>query len=622
MQHHEEEALGKAYDSHLMRRLLGYLAPYKIQVFSAILIIAAASLIQLCGPYLTKIGIDRYIAAKDYDGLNRIALLYVGVIVLGFFLGYLQTYIMQVTGQKIMYDLRLEIFTHLQQLPLTFFDKNPVGRLMTRVTTDVDVLNELFTAGVVTLLGDVLVLLGIVIIIFYLNFELAVVAMSVVPLIFLITVVFKIKARDSYRRVRTAIARINAFLQEHITGMSIVQLFNHEPKSFRQFEKINRVHLKANLDSVMAYSVFFPAVQVVSAFAIALIIWYGGGQVFQKELSFGALVAFLQYSERFFRPIADLSEKYNILQSAMASSERIFKLLDAPIDIKQPEQPVRLNEIKGEIEFRHVWFAYNRLSSRSEGAGPAENSSLPSLNPVFQEPEWDWVVKDVSFKVKPGEAVAIVGHTGAGKTTLTSLLMRFYDIQKGQILLDGHDIRTLDLQQLRSSFGFVLQDVFLFSGTVASNIRLGTPWITEEAIYRAAQDVNLEEFVEELPNGYGEEVKERGSTLSTGQKQLIAFARALAHDPKNLILDEATSSVDTDTELMIREAIARLMEGRTSIIIAHRLSTIQNADKIIVMHKGQIRELGTHQELLARRGIYYKLYQLQYKDQELPLAQK
>jgi ATP-binding cassette subfamily B multidrug efflux pump len=382
--------------------------------------------------------------------------------------------------------------------------------------------------------------------------------------------------------------------------MSIVQLFNHEHKSFRRFDEINRVHLKANLDSVMAYSLFFPAVEVISALAIALIIWYGGGQVLQNELSFGALVAFIQYSEKFFRPIADLSEKYNILQSAMASSERIFKLLDTPIDIRQPEQPRYLGEIKGEIEFKDVWFAYNRM--------PGTDA---------QPTEWDWVLRDVSFKVKPGEAVAIVGHTGAGKTTLTSLLMRFYDIQKGQILLDGHDIRELDLRQLRSAFGFVLQDVFLFSGSIASNIRLGTPWITEEAIHRAAQDVNLDEFVGDFSGGYAEEVKERGSTLSTGQKQLIAFARALAHDPKNLILDEATSSVDTETELRIREAIARLMQGRTSIIIAHRLSTIQNADKIIVMHKGQVRETGTHQELLAHRGIYYKLYQLQYKEQAL-----
>jgi ATP-binding cassette, subfamily B, multidrug efflux pump len=598
-QHHEEEALDKSYDARLMRRLIQYLKPYQLQVLAAMVLIGVASLMQVSSPYLTKIAIDNYIIHKDQAGLNRIVLIYLGIVAFGFFLGYIQTYIMQLTGQRIMVDLRLQIFSHLQNLPLAFFDKNPVGRLMTRVTTDVDVLNELFTAGVVTLLGDVLVLLGIVAILFYLNAKLALVAFSVIPLIFLITVIFKIKARDSYRRVRTAIARINAFLQEHIAGMSIVQLFSHEQRSFRRFDEINQVHLKANLDSVMAYSLFFPAVEVVSALAVALIIWYGGGQVLQSELSFGALVAFIQYSERFFRPIADLSEKYNILQSAMASSERIFKLLDTPVDIQQPKEPLRLGEIKGEIEFRNVWFAYNR--------GVATDGRAS---------EWDWVLRDVSFKVSSGESVAIVGHTGAGKTTLTSLLMRFYDVQKGQILLDGHDIRKLDLRQLRSAFGFVLQDVFLFSGSIASNIRLGTPWITEEAIHRAAQDVNLDEFVQDLTDGYAEEVKERGSTLSTGQKQLIAFARALAHDPKNLILDEATSSVDTDTELRIRDAIARLMKGRTSIIIAHRLSTIQSANKILVMHKGQVREMGTHQELLAQRGIYYKLYQLQYKEQD------
>lgn len=610
-QHHEEEAIDKAYDAHLLRRLLQYLSPYKPQVLASMLIIGIASLLQVSGPYLTKIGIDNYIVHRDLAGLNKVVLIYLAIILFGFLLGYLQTYIMQLTGQRIMFDLRLQIFTHLQNLPLSFFDKNPVGRLMTRVTTDVDVLNELFTAGVVTLLGDLLVLLGIVAILFVFNAKLALVAFSVIPLLFLITIVFKIKARDSYRRVRTAIARINAFLQEQISGMSIVQLFNHEQKSFQRFEQINRVHLKANLDSVMAYSLFYPAVEVVSALAIALIIWYGGGQVLQQELTFGVLVAFIQYSEKFFRPIADLSEKYNILQSAMASSERIFKLLDTPVDIRQPENPVRLAEIRGEIEFRNVWFAYNKLETKASSA-PREPSSANGDG--F---DWDWVLRDVSFRVRPGESVAIVGHTGAGKTTLTSLLMRFYDVQRGQILLDGHDIRQLELRQLRNAFGFVLQDVFLFSGSIASNIRLGTPWITEEAIHRAAHDVNLDEFVEGLSNGLAEEVKERGSTLSTGQKQLIAFARALAHDPKNLILDEATSSVDTDTELKIREAIARLMKGRTSIIIAHRLSTIQNADKILVMHKGQVRETGSHQELLATRGIYYKLYQLQYKDQAL-----
>ncbi|MFN8008299.1 MAG: ABC transporter ATP-binding protein [Terriglobia bacterium] len=619
----EEEAIDRTYDSRLMRRLLQYLRPYWQQVLSAMALIAVASILQVSSPFLTKIGIDRYIAKKDYAGLNKISLIYLGIIFLGFLMGYLQTYLMQLTGQKIMFDLRMQIFSHLQKLPLAFYDRNPVGRLMTRVTTDVDVLNELFTSGVVTLLGDILVLLGILVIIFWMNFSLALVAMSVIPVIVFITIVFKVKARDSYRRVRTAIARINAFLQEHLTGMTVVQLFNHEQRSFTQFDEVNRLHLKANLDSVLAYSLFYPAVEIVSAVAIALIIWYGGGQVLRHELSFGALVAFIQYSEKFFRPIADLSEKYNILQAAMASSERIFKLLDVPVEIKSPDRPVRLEQIRGEIEFRNVWFAYRRYAPTVfPDISPARETPEVAANPASVNPsrgeEWDWVLRDVSFKVEPGESVAIVGHTGAGKTTLTSLLMRFYDIQKGQILLDGVDIRELDLKQLRSSFGFVLQDVFLFSGSIASNIRLGTPWITEEAIYRAAQDVNLHEFVDDQKAGLEEEVKERGSTLSTGQKQLIAFARTLAHNPRNLILDEATSSVDTETELKIREAISRLMKGRTSIIIAHRLSTIQNASKILVMHKGQVREMGSHQELLARRGIYYKLYQLQYKDQILP----
>jgi ATP-binding cassette subfamily B multidrug efflux pump len=620
--YHEEEAIDRTYDARLMRRLLKYLQPYQMNVLSAMALIAVASVLQVSSPFLTKLGIDNYIVKKDLSGLNKIVLIYLAIIVFGFLLGYVQTYLMQLTGQKIMYDLRVQIFTHLQNLPLAFYDRNPVGRLMTRVTTDVDVLNELFTSGVVTLLGDVLVLFGILVIIFWLNVKLALVAMSVIPIIVLITVFFKIKARDSYRRVRAAIARINAFLQERLTGMTIVQLFNHEQLSFLEFEGINRLHLVANLDSVLAYSLFYPAVEIISAVAIALIIWYGGGQVLQKELTFGALVAFIQYSEKFFRPIADLSEKYNILQSAMASSERIFKLLDTPVDITQPHQPVHLGQIKGEIEFRNVWFAYDRLSSPysaewRQTTATAGNDLALAQGDRREEKDWDWVLRDVSFKVEPGQSVAIVGHTGAGKTTLTNLLMRFYEIQKGQILFDGVDIRQMDLKQLRGSFGFVLQDVFLFSGSIASNIRLGTPWITEEAIYRAAEDVNLYEFVEQQEEGIYEEVKERGSTLSTGQKQLIAFARTLAHDPKNLILDEATSSVDTETELKIRDAIARLMKGRTSIIIAHRLSTIQNSDKIIVMHKGQVREMGTHQELLARRGIYYRLFQLQYRDQVL-----
>lgn len=604
MQIHEEDILGQAYDARLMRRLFSYLMPYKAWILATLLIILVTSLIQVSGPILTQVGIDQFIATKDLGGLNQIALLYLGIVSVGFFLGYLQTYIMQLTGQKIMVDLRMQLFSHLQKLPLSFYDKSPVGRLMTRVTTDVDVLNELFSTGVVTILGDLLVLFGIVAIIFYHNFDLALVALSVVPLLVIITIVFKIKARNSYRRVRTAIARISAFLQEQMTGMSIVQLFNHEARSFRQFEGINRVHLMANLDSILAYSLFYPAVELVSSLAIALIVWYGGGQILSDDLTFGELVLFIYLSEKFFRPIADLSEKYNILQSAMASSERIFKLLDTPATLQEPTRPVQLDRIRGEIEFNHVWFAYKRVDSDSK--------SIIDGSPD----DWEWILKDVSFRIPAGEAVAIVGHTGAGKTTLINLVMRFYDIQKGQILLDGHDIRSLDVLQLRKTFGLVLQDAFLFSGTIASNIRLGTPWITEKAIHTAAQDVNLSEFVAALPNGYREVVKERGSTLSTGEKQLIAFARALAHDPRNLILDEATSSVDTGTEKRIREAIVRLMKGRTCLIIAHRLSTIQRANRIIVLHKGEVREIGNHQELLAKRGLYFKLFQLQYQEQE------
>ncbi len=468
-QYHEEEAIDRTYDARLMRRLLSYLRPYRINVLAAMALIAVVSVLQVSSPYLTKIGIDNYIVKKDLAGLNKIVLIYLAIIVFGFLLGYIQTYLMQLTGQKIMYDLRVQIFSHLQDLPLAFYDRNPVGRLMTRVTTDVDVLNELFTSGVVTLLGDVLVLFGILVIIFWLNVKLALVAMSVIPIIVLITVVFKIKARDSYRRVRTAIARINAFLQEHLTGMKVVQLFNHEQSSFQQFEGINRLHLAANMDSVLAYSLFYPAVEIVSAVAVALIIWYGGGQVLHRELSFGALVAFIQYSERFFRPIADLSEKYNILQAAMASSERIFKLLDVPVDIKQPDLPIQLKQIKGEIEFRNVWFAYNRLPI-PPSAELRDRAAIPGQGPATlpeghqEDKNWDWVLRDVSFKVEPGQSVAIVGHTGAGKTTLTNLLMRFYEVQKGQILFDGVDIRQMDLKQLRQLFWICLAGRLSFFG--------------------------------------------------------------------------------------------------------------------------------------------------------------
>ena len=570
-----------------MRRLVAYLRPYKRYVVLALVLILMESSLEVTFPWLTKISIDRYIRAGNLRGLAVIAAVYIFLLLVRFVCSTAETYVLQNTGQKIMYDMRMETFRHLHTLPVSFYDRNPVGRLITRVVTDVDVLNEMFSAGIVSIFGDIFTLLGILIAIMVLNWQLGLVTMSVVPLIFVTTAVFRIKARDSYRRVRIAIAKINAFLQEHITGMAVVQLYNREKKSFRKFDAINNEHLEANLDGILAYAWFYPAIELLSSVAIALIIWYGGGKVMQGLLTFGGLVAFTQYSNRFFQPIADMSEKYNILQAAMASSERLFKLIDTPATVVNPPNAVQpVQSARGEIEFRNVWFAYS---------------------------DEDWVLRDVSFHVRPGESVAIVGHTGAGKTTTTSLLTRFYDIQKGEILLDGINIAKLDLDYLRSSFAVVLQDVFLFSGTLESNIRLGSP-IPRARVETAADDVNLSPFVRLLPAGLDHPVNERGTTLSSGQRQLLAFARALAHDPRILILDEATSSVDTETELQIRRAIDRLMENRTSIIIAHRLSTIQRCDKIIVMHKGRVREIGTHQELLAGRGIYYKLYQLQYKE--------
>jgi ATP-binding cassette subfamily B protein len=589
---HDEEVLGKAYDARLMRRLLTYLRPYKRYVALALVLILVESGLEVAFPWLTKVAIDRYIASANMAGLAIIAAAYSMLLAIRFLVASVQTYVLQNTGQKIMYDMRMQVFGHLHTLSPSFYDKNPVGRLITRVVTDVDVLNELFSAGIVSIFGDIFTLLGITIAIMVLNWRLGLVTLSVVPLIFLTTAIFRIKARDSYRRVRIAIAKINAFLQEHITGMAVVQLYNRERKSYRKFDGINKEHLAANLDGILAYAWFYPAIELISSVAIALIIWYGGGKVIQGALTLGALVAFIQYANRFFQPIADMSEKYNILQTAMASSERLFKLIDTPADIvNRPGAVIGTSPARGEIAFRNVWFAYN---------------------------DEDWVLRDVSFHVNPGESVAIVGHTGAGKTTTTSLLTRFYDVQKGEILLDGVNIARLDLGYLRSSFAVVLQDVFLFSGTMESNIRLGSP-ISRERVERAAEDVNFGPFLRSLPAGLDHPVNERGTTLSAGQRQLLAFARALAHDPRILILDEATSSVDTETEIEIRKAIARLMQGRTSIIIAHRLSTIQRCDKIIVLHKGRVREIGAHQQLLAQRGIYYKLYQLQYKDQEVAM---
>ncbi len=604
---HDDEVLGKAYDAKLMRRLLAYLRPYWRQVIVAMAAILIGAAAQLAQPYLIKIAIDRHIAAGQLTGLDRLAGLYFVILVAAFAAEYVQTWTLQLTGQRIMFDLRMAIYGHLQRLDLSYYDRNPVGRLMTRVTSDVDVLNDLFTSGIVTVFGDVLALAGIMVVMLWMNWRLALVAFSVLPLIVLVTQWFRRHVRESYRVVRGWIARINAFLQENITGMSTVQLFRREALNFARFDEIDRMHRDANIESIFYYAVFYPAIEVVAALASALIIWYGGGDVLRNAVTLGALVAFLQYSMRFFRPISDMSEKFNVLQAAMASSERIFGLLDEPITIRPPERP-KARSGAGHIVFDHVWFSYGTTESTKD------TKETQGAQDTQREP--DYVLRDVCFEVKPGERVGVVGATGAGKTSLISLLMRFYDVNKGRITIDGVDIRDMALDDLRGLFGLVLQDVHLFSGTIADNIGLGDTSIDEGRMLRAAQAVHADRFIERLPDGYRSAVAERGSTFSTGQKQLLSFARALAFDPTVLILDEATSSVDTETELLIRDALHRLMAGRTTIAIAHRLSTIQDMDKILVLHKGQVREAGTHQQLLAERGIYFKLFELQYKSEE------
>ena len=584
---HDEDVVGKAYDSRLMRRLLGYLRPYRWQVLLALVAILVHSVLQLAPPYLTKLAIDKYIATGDLSGLNVIAAAYLAVLLASFGLEYLQTFVMQLTGQRIMFDLRMQVYGHLQRLDLRFYDRNPVGRLMTRVTSDVDVLNELFTGGVVAVFGDVFTLAGIMIVMLSLDWRLALASFVVLPLIAVITQWFRRNVRDTYRTVRAWIARINAFLQENLTGMPTVQLFRREARNAERFDRINARHRDANIDSIFYYALFYPAIELVGAMAASIIIWFGGLDVLSGALTLGVLVAFLQYSARFYRPISDLSEKFNVLQSAMASSERIFTLIDTPVAVTTPARPAAAGPLRGHIAFDHVWFAYNGE---------------------------EWVLRDISFEVQPGQRVALVGATGSGKTTIINLLLRFYDVQRGRILVDGVDVRELDLAALRALFALVLQDVHLFSGTVGSNIRLGQSAISDEALAHAARAVRAEGFITAMPGAYDSEVAERGATLSTGQKQLLSFARALAFDRPVLILDEATSSVDTETELTIRDALEVLMRGRTTIAIAHRLSTIQGMDAILVLHKGVLREQGTHQTLLAERGIYYRLYQLQFRD--------
>src|SRR5580765_8362594 len=630
----EEEVLGKAYDSRLMKRLLGYLGPYKWQVVVALISIVLKAGCDVLGPFLTKTAIDKYLSSasahnhtfldaflssKPLAGIAQLGFFYFVLLLVGFGLEYTQIYLMQWTGQKVMFDLRSQIFRHLQHMHIGFYDKNPVGRLVTRVTTDVDALNEMFTSGVVAIFNNIFVLAGIVLIMLGMNWWLALITFSVLLLIFWATMVFRKSVRDSYRRIRTAIARINAYLQEHVTGMVVLQLFNREQRAYNKFDRVNAQHMDAFKDAIMAYALYYPVVEILSSVAIAMVIWFGGMGVLRGAVTLGVLVAFMQYAQRFFRPIQDLSDKYNILQSAMASSERVFKLLDTPVEITSPAV-TKKPEGPGRIEFDHVWFTYGVRGTATDSLAKSATTSDPGDASSAGNP--DWVLRDVSFALDPGETIAVVGHTGAGKTTLISLLLRFYDVQRGAIRIDGVDIKQMDLNDLRRRFGVVLQDPFLFSGTVGGNIRLGSDWIDDRDVERAAEEVNLADFIRTLPGGFAEEVRERSSTLSTGQKQLISFARALAHNPQVLILDEATSSVDTETEFRVRDALSRMVQGRTSLIIAHRLSTIQRADKIIVMHKGKVREMGTHQQLLANRGVYYKLYQLQYKDQEIPVSTK
>lgn len=586
----DDEVLGKAYDARLMRRLLQFMYPHRVSIGRAFAAIVGLSVLQLAPPYLTKIAIDAHIATGELDGLDGLAMVFVVVLVLSYVLEYVQTYTLQVTGQRIIFDLRMRINAHLQRLDLSFYDRNPVGRLMTRVTTDVDTLNELFASGVVSVFRDIFMLIGIAVVLFIMDWRLAIVALSVLPLIALVTQWFRTHARESYRQVRGLIAQINAFLQENITGMSTVQLFRREARQFEQFDGINTAHRDATVASIFYYAVFYPAIEVLGALAVAAILWFGGAWTLQGSLELGSLVAFVLYSQRFFRPISDLSEKFNILQSAMASSERIFALLDTPVAIESPPPALAASpEGPGHIRFEHVWFAY-----RDE----------------------HYVLEDVTFEVAPGQRVGIVGATGAGKTTLINLLMRFYEVSRGRITIDGVDIRNMPLSALRSRFGLVLQDVYLFSGTVSDNVRLGNDQISDEDVGRAVAGVHADHFIDALPDGLSSPVAERGATFSTGQRQLLSFARALAYQPDVLVLDEATSSVDTETEQLIQDALHVLMADRTTIAIAHRLSTVQDMDTILLFHKARLREQGSHQELLAQRGLYHTLYQLQYQEQE------
>jgi ATP-binding cassette subfamily B protein len=581
----EDEILGKAYDARLMRRVLRYLRPYWKFLAVSFVFLMLQTGTQLLGPFITKIAIDRYIATKDLAGLDRMALAYLGVTLLGFIVLFIQTYTTQYTGQRAMHDLRMHIFSHLQKHDMAYFDRNAVGRLMTRAINDVETLNELFSTGVVGLLSDVSIVFGIAFMMLWLDWRLALICLAAFPVILYVSRFYRRRAREVYRESRLILGRLNAGLQENIAGVATIQAFGQEAKMYRRFRDINYHYRDVLLRSIRYNAVFFPVIELFSALSIGLLLWYGGNLIIAHAIQAGVMVAFIQYIQRMYQPIRDLAEKYNIMQAAMASSERIFALLDTPETIKNPAQPKIIEDFAGEIEFKDVWLSYR----------PGES-----------------VLRGISFRVRPGEKVALVGATGGGKTSIISALCRFYDVERGAILIDGVDIREWNKQQLRRYLGLVLQDVFLFSGDIASNITLGDRRIGEEQLLEAARRAHIAPFIEKLPNRYHEQVQERGSTLSQGQRQLLSFARALAFDPRILILDEATSSVDTQTEMLIQEALDELLKNRTALIIAHRLSTIQHADRILVIHKGEIWEQGSHDELRARGGLYARLYDLQY----------
>ena len=594
MEYQQEEVMAKPFDIKIMKRLLTYAKPYWLYIFIAAVSILLVTASNLLRPYLVQKAIDNYInnpnipKAEAINGVTHIGILYLIIITVAFIINYGQIYLIPYTGQKIIFNLRQQIFEHLQSLSLSFFDKNPVGRLVTRVTNDTDTLNEMYTSVIANLFNDIFIIFGIIIAMVSYNVKLALISLSTTPLIIVGMYIYRKLASQAYRLVRVRLARINAFLSEHISGMKIVQLFVTEHKKSKEFEKINKDYYDANMRQLTIFAIFRPSMDVIYSLTLALLIWYGGKDIISHKVEFGVLYAFVNYLQQLFQPIFDISEKYDILQSAMASAERIFILLDTKEQIKDPKEPIPLEDIQGKIEFKNVWFSYNGK---------------------------DWVLKDVSFVVNPGETVALVGATGAGKSSIISLLSRFYDIQKGEILIDGIDIRKVRQQDLRKHIGVVLQDVFLFTGDIKSNIRLNNKNITDNDIYMVAKYVNAHHFIKKLPESYESKVTERGSTLSAGQRQLLAFARALAFNPKILVLDEATANIDTETEMLIQDALKKLTKGRTTIAIAHRLSTIQHADKIIVLHKGRIREMGTHNELLQKKGLYYNLYMLQYKDQ-------